>query len=409
MLEFAYQEWFTELGDVPRTRWNDFYLQLSCTVRIALTITELDPGGAEKCLVQLAIYLAGRGHEVEVIALGPTPNSSLGSSPNRTLLTDELTQAGVPWKLGNAAGLLSLPRVVRWLRTELQRIQPDIVQSMLFHANVVTALANRKLAIPHFGGARVGEPSRLRRMAEQWAAGRMHKMVCVSQEVANQCAGTIPQDKLVIIPNGIPAAEFSLAVCDRPAELRQILPSDQTPYFIFVGRLSEQKGILPLITKADLLLENLPDHHLILLGDGPLRSEIQESLSKSRNATRVHLLGWRPQAIPWIAHSRALLLPSRYEGMPNVVLEAMSVGRPVVVFAVEGVAELLGEQSEQIVHGDLAQFIGRVHQFANSDKIASLGVENRKRAEALFRLEDQHAKYEQLYLDCLRSSKTAKG
>lgn len=378
-------------------------------MRIALTITELDPGGAEKCLVQLAICLAARGHEVEVIALGPTPNSSLGSSPNRTLLTDQLTQAGVPWKLGNAAGLLSLPRVVRWLRTELQRIQPDVVQSMLFHANVVTALANRKLAIPHLGGARVGEPSRLRRFAEQWAAGRMRKMVCVSQEVARQYAGAIPQDKLVIIPNGIPAAEFSLSVCDRPPELRQILPNGQTPYFIFVGRLSEQKGILPLIKKTDLLLENLPDHHLILLGDGPLRSQIQESINKSRNATRVHLLGWRPQAGPWIAHSRALLLPSRYEGMPNVVLEAMSVGKPVVVFAVEGVAELLGEQSEQVVHGDLTQFIERAHQLANSDKIASLGVENRIRAEALFRLEDQHAKYEQLYLDCTGPNKTAYG
>lgn len=379
------------------------------TVRIALTITELDPGGAEKCLVQLAIYLARQGHEVEVIALGPTPGNSLGSSPDRTLLTDQLTQAGIPWKSGNASGLTSLLRVVRWLRNELQRIQPDIVQSMLFHANVVTALANRKLAIPHVGGARVGEPSRLRRNVEKWAVGRMQKLVCVSEAVANQCAGSVPQDKLVVIPNGIPVAECSSSSNERPAELRQILSSDQTPYFIFVGRLSEQKGILPLMKKIDMLLDNLPDHHLILLGDGPLRTDIQESINKARHANRVHLLGWRPQAIPWIAHSRALLLPSRYEGMPNVVLEAMSVGRPVVVFAVEGVAELLGERSEQIVHGDLTQFIERVQQFAKSDKIESLGIENRKRVDALFRLEDQHAKYEQLYLDCLASSETAKG
>lgn len=378
-------------------------------MRIALTITELDPGGAEKCLVQLTIYLAERGHEVEVIALGPTPENSLGLSPNRTLLTDQLTQAGIPWKSGNAAGVLSLPSVVKWLRNELQRIQPDVVQSMLFHANVVTALANRKLAIPHVGGARVGQPSRIRRLAEKWSAKRMQKMVCVSQAVANQCARLIPHDKLVVIPNGIPAAEFSQSAIERPTGLQQVLPKEQTPYFIFVGRLSEQKGILPLMKKVDLLLDNLPDYHMILLGDGPLRTEIQESINKSRNVTRVHLLGWRPHAIPWIANSRALLLPSRYEGMPNVVLEAMSVGRPVVVFDVEGIGELLGEQSEQIVHGDLTQFIERVHQFANSDKIESLGVENRKRAEALFRLEDQHAKYEQLYLDCLRSSKTANG
>ncbi len=378
-------------------------------MRIALTITELDPGGAEKCLVQLAIYLAGRGHEVEVIALGPTPNNSLGSSPDRRLLTDQLTQAGVPWKSGNAGGALSLPRVVRWLRTELLRIQPDIVQSMLFHANVVTALANRKLAMPHIGGVRVSQPSRLRRWAEAWAAERMHKMVCVSQEVATQCAGSIPQDKLVVIPNGISAEGFSHSTLQRPAELRQILPSERTPYFIFVGRLSEQKGILPLMKNVDRLLDSLPDHHMVLLGDGPLRTQIHDTLNKSANANRVHLLGWRPQAVPWIAQSCALLLPSRYEGMPNVVLEAMSVGRPVVVFAVEGVAELLGEQSEQIVHGDMTQFIERIHQFANSDKIESLGVENRTRAEALFRLEDQHAKYEQLYLDCLQSSKTAKG
>lgn len=374
-------------------------------VRIALTITELDPGGAEQCLVQLAIYLQSRGHEVRVFALGPTPSSTLGESTNRQSLTNLLSQHGIPWQTGNASGLRSLPSVVKWLRSELHRMSPDLIQSMLFHANVVTALANRKLNVPHFGGARVSQPSSWRRIMQRWATKRMIKLICVSQTVAAKCIEQegIASSKVCVIPNGVSLqrlAVTALAGTNR-SDSNDTLSSIPTeaPVLLFVGRLTPQKGILPLVQKVDQLLENLPQHHLVILGDGPEREKVQASVAQSNTGGRVHVLGWRSDAIDWIRRSQILLLPSIYEGMPNVVMEAMGCGKPVVVFAVEGIDELLPEDPQQVVTGfDLPVFIERVKDLAqDQNRCTDWGTKNLERIVQHFRIEDQLAKYEQLY------------
>jgi glycosyltransferase involved in cell wall biosynthesis len=378
-------------------------------VRIALTITELDPGGAEQCLVHLAKHLSAHNHQVSVFALGPTPFKSLGKSPNRDALTEQLDRANIPWKCGPARGVLSIFAVTRWLRAELDRFQPDIIQSMLFHGNLVTALANRGRETPLLGGARVSQTQRWRQIAQRWTASRMKKVVCVSQSVANSCEHVegIPAQKLVVIPNGvIPSDE---QVTTRPEALQGCLPSTDTPFLLFVGRLSDQKGIAPLIEQADSLLEKLPDHHLIALGDGPLKDSLQNQLQTTKHGSRVHLLGWQPAAHQWMKFAKLLLLPSKYEGMPNVILEAMQSGIPVVSFNVEGVEELLGKENIQIVSGSLSEFISRVHQLSIDSVLSSqLAADNRRRVAEDFRLDDQLAKYEELYLQLLDTSSESK-
>jgi hypothetical protein len=157
-------------------------------MRIALTITELDPGGAERTMVQLARYLKRRSHCVEVFALGETSGKTLGVSPERTCLHEKLLQAEIPWHCGHAQGAVSLPRAVVWLKRKLAEFRPDLIQSMLFHANVVTALANRWLDLPHVGGARVAQPQWWRRRMQQWATNNhMEKLVCVSHSLAQDC------------------------------------------------------------------------------------------------------------------------------------------------------------------------------------------------------------------------------
>lgn len=385
-------------------------------MRIALTITELDPGGAEQCLVQLAIFLQSRGHQVSVFALGPTPQSTLGSTTNRTQLTDLLDQHRIPWKAGNARGPASLPGIVRWLRNELRAVSPDVIQSMLFHANFVTALANRKLNCPHFGGARVSQPSLWRRYLQAWAAKRMVKLVCVSQVVAEKCVQQegISRDKVCVIPNGfsprqLQASRTAALIRNEFSDPSSSIPLE-APLLVFVGRLSPQKGILPLVQRADQLLQNLPRHHLVIVGDGPERTKIQAAIAPSKSSSRIHLLGWRSDAIDWIRRSQILLLPSMYEGMPNVVLEAMGCGKPVITFSVEGIDELLPSDSWQVVQGfDLAMFVERVHSLAvDPDLCIDLGRKNFKRLEQHFQLDDQLAKYEQLYLQLVSNQQGSK-
>ena len=107
-------------------------------MRIALTTTELRPGGAEKCLVNLAVYLRRQGHEVRVWQILPPPPKE------QSELVQHLEAEGIPWRSGNAVSIWHFLRILRWLRDEFRSFRPDVVQSFLFHANVACALATSK-------------------------------------------------------------------------------------------------------------------------------------------------------------------------------------------------------------------------------------------------------------------------
>ena len=104
-------------------------------MRLALVITELHPGGAEKCFVHLAKFLRQRGHQVRVWQLWPAP------PPGKKQLVQQLDQWDIPWSSGNATRPWHFWRATRWLQRELQAFQPDVVQTFLFHANFAGALA----------------------------------------------------------------------------------------------------------------------------------------------------------------------------------------------------------------------------------------------------------------------------
>ncbi len=369
-------------------------------MRIALVITELHPGGAEKCFVNLACYLRSRGHQVGVWQLWPDP------PPERRQLAQQLDEHGIVWRSGGARSTWQFIKATRWLRSELIAFEPDVTQAFLFHANVATSLAHRRFPkrLPGrlFGGVRVAQPERWRQRLQRWAAWRMEKLVCVSQSVAAHCHAIekIPQDKLVVIPNGL---ELPVATTDNTVGWSRLgLPSDAR-VLLFVGRLTEQKGVVEFMSRAvPDLLTRLPEHHLVLMGDGEQAAQLRATAQSLPFASRVHLVGWQPQAIKWMRAAELLVLPTRYEGMPNVILEAMSVGKSVVSFAVDGVRELLGNADTSDVQCveplDWPALVEAMVALA-SDKSLQLrcGQANLARAEQHFLLSDQLARYEQLY------------
>lgn len=360
-------------------------------MRIDLVITELDTGGAEKCCTELAFFLLKRGHQVRVIAFGPRP-----SSPKDSLVRLLETKKIELHFLGGKSWWM-LPKVASRFRRLLKSNQPDVVQSFLWHANVLSAWVVPSLGIPLFGGVRISERRTSRHAFDRWSTSRSCKTICVSQGVADWCVHAEKMDagQLIVIPNGIVIESEKQSI----SQDSHSVPTN-AKILLFVGRMEPQKGIDVLVRHAKPLLCQLPDHHLVLIGDGSMRPLLESLAEQKELKGRVHCLGQRNDVRAWMARSELLLLPTRYEGMPNVVLEAMAEGLAVVTTRVEGIVELLGDQLEKQSVGKDAwnDFFELAANLANSpEQQKKIGMSNRQRAETEFDLEKQLERYESLY------------
>jgi len=216
-------------------------------INIAFCIADLDPGGAERALVQLVMRLDRRRITPSVICLSP-PGA----------LVETLLAADVPVTCLHARGRWDLGVVWRLFR-QLKQRQPAILQTFLFHANLAGRIAAWFAGVAHVvSGIRVAEKRRnaylrLDRVTE-WM---VEKHVCVSDAVRDHSlqVGRLNPTKLVVIPNGVDYEKFSSAA---PLTLSpwKIEPTDRV--WVTVGRLDPQKGPWDLLHAVQQLHPNIP-------------------------------------------------------------------------------------------------------------------------------------------------------
>ena len=362
-------------------------------MRICLVITELEPGGAERALVHLACGLQDRTNDVFVISLKPLP-----SAPHDELAC-QLKDLDIRLISLNIHNLLGFLRSRSRLRSLLSDYQPDIVQSFLHHANILCAMCHRdNQPWKMVAGYRGADPGRWRAFLERHYRRCWDHFSCVSSEVAEDLLDRLGLDEGVVttIPNGVEIERFKDASPLPPAVLgagegRRLLG--------IVGRLHPQKGLEQFLPHLPGLLDHLPDHDLVIAGEGPLRDKLRLELARLGLDDRVSLAGWIDDIPGFLASIDVLLLPSLWEGMPNVILEAMAAGIPVVSFRVEGITELLGEKpSPQVAEpGDYSLFCRKVRTIVVSQDVGlelrhtnAIQVEN-------FSLPAMVDRYKQLY------------
>ncbi|GAB5404779.1 MAG: glycosyltransferase [Aureliella sp.] len=373
-------------------------------MRIALTITELDVGGAEKCLTQLALWLKAGGHRVEVFSLGPPPPEGQDKFPRL------LAAAEIQVHFGGFKGAHRAVPAIQWLRKSLREFSPEIVQSMLFHANLLTSFAIPADA-KFFGGARVKQPERIRRKLQGWAAKKMEKLVCVSADVMRsslQLEG-VPAEKLCVIPNGV-----SVSTDCEVGDWSELGLPKGCRVILSIGRLAPQKGYRELIHHADDILRNNPAHHIVIIGQGPFEPELRDLAATTQHPTRIHIAGWHADIGKWLSACELFILPTHYEGMPNALLEAMAAGLPVVVNDVEGIREVLGTgntTSSQVARRlceDNGENLAKLtQQLIASDSLRQeCGQANLQRVKEHFSTDDQFRKYLDLYRDAIADGKT---
>ncbi len=174
----------------------------------------------------------------------------------------------------------------------------------------------------------------LYRMLERTMLPLTDAVVAVSEEerASGQAALGVAAARIVVNPNGVDVLRFRP---DGP-----VAPRSGDPLIVSVGRLAPQRG--PDIAVAALALMCTPRARLRLVGDGPERARIERRAAALGLAGRVELAGYRPDPAPDIRAADVVIVPSRYDGMALVVLEAMACGAAIVATRVSGAACLDG-------------------------------------------------------------------
>jgi glycosyltransferase involved in cell wall biosynthesis len=175
---------------------------------------------------------------------------------------------------------------------------------------------------------------------ERRAFSQMQKIFAVRQSAVQRYRRLYPQfaDRFAFIPTWVDSTVFMPSPSDssrtltRAALRRQIGISPDAPLLVFVGRLDQQKDPLLLIESLKLSVAAVPNLHLAIVGDGVLRSRVEEVVRVHGLTAQVHFLGVRPPLeIAEILRAADLyVLCSAYEGMPIALLEALATGLPVV-------------------------------------------------------------------------------
>ena len=326
---------------------------------------------------------------------------SLGPRPQNALLVQRLEEAKVPVHFLNLRSRWQFFTAVSRLAKLFGQQQPQVMQSFLFHANVVGTMAARRARVPHVvAGIRVADPSSWRQQVERWLAPRMDKIVCVSHAVADFCRikCRLPAEKLAVIPNGVDLSRFENV---QPANLSELGVPAGRRAILYAGRLDRQKGLDWLLKEVmPRVCEQLPEHHLLIVGEGPQKQELKQIAGAGDVSSRIHFTGWRPDVPQLMAASDLLVLPSRWEGMPNVVLEAMASHLPIVATQAEGILELLGETAAESTcpADDAAGFAQRMIRLVQDRGLARrLAEQNHERVAARFSLAAMIRSNESLY------------
>jgi starch synthase (maltosyl-transferring) len=356
-------------------------------IPVALVITDLDVGGAERALTALAVGLDRRRWMPTVICL---------DRPGK--LADVLEQNGIPTFCLNAQPRHPL-RMLSRLRRTLRTVNPAVAQSFLFHANVATKLVAASAVVRCVvGGIRVAERrTNAHLRLDRWTQRLSTGAVCVSEGVRRFSVefGGIDPERLIVIPNGIDPGPYDSA---RPAERATFGIHEGVPLAIFVGRLDPQKGVDILMAAAEIVRKQRPEASLMLVGDGPERSR-WETRSAGWPGS-IHLLGHRDDVPSLLAMADLLILPSRWEGMPNVVLEAMAARRAVIGTDIEGTNELIipGETG-WLVPPDDSRSLANAWLDAIRDpaRLQQFGLAGRLRVETHFTTEQVVAQYDALW------------
>lgn len=287
-------------------------------------LPDLSGGGAERLHIGLAACFLSYGWKTDFLL-----DRKAGE------LLDRVPAGCAVHALGAKRQLEALPRLVRYLKER----RPDILIVNMEHMNVMAVLAKRLARVPTriIATQHNAFSQQVKRRSWQWRAlpaiyrltmPLADGLVCVSTGVADDLARSagLKRHMMNVIHNGLVGDDFDARAAGTPDH-----PwfGDPRPVILGMGRLVHQKDFTTLIM-AFAHVARQSDARLIILGEGPMRAELEATARSLGLADRVALPGFAENPLPSVRAARLFVMSSRFEGFGNVLAEALACGTPVV-------------------------------------------------------------------------------
>lgn len=320
-------------------------------MKFAFFIPYFRDGGVETTTVRLAAQLSQQGHETDLVTF-QHDSPYLEDSPFRVVDLDARRT------------LTSTPKLVRYLRRE----RPDVVVSAHHFANIIAVVARaisgsspelvitERLQIDHVLAESENPKDRLLPSLMRLTYPQADHIVTVSRDAGDALA------KIIGVATDRVDAIYNATLVDEVFEKSEEQPDhpwfedDSTAVVLGVGRLKPQKDFKSLIRAFGQVRAKGDDVRLVILGEGDQRSTLKSLANDLGIADSIDLHGFVDNPYAFMRNADVFVLSSRYEGMPNVLVEAASLGTPVVATdCPSGPRELLnnGEGGELIPVGDI--------------------------------------------------------
>lgn len=359
-------------------------------MKIAQLIQTVEPGGAEQLALSLSGAFAASGFETHLIVLDGS-----GVLANRRDSMVQFHDLGWRFQSGTRVNAVLYCRATRALQRILKKEKIDVLQTHLPFGNFLGLYLSLR------GGARVyptihnneefsygSSTNRLRQLLRKTAYGAMlHRtagMLAVSSTVKTSMMKTLKiredlERMIHVVPNGVPIPEMPTSAEQRNARKILGLPPTGT-LFASVGRLSPQKNFGDLILAASHIPKDL-SWHCALAGSGPQEQDLRAIIAEHGLGDRMTMLGFLSDPSLLYKAADILVMPSLWEGLPLVLLEAMAHGMPVVGYSVDGLGDVVTNGREGLLvspgesdelgraMNNLAQEPGRIRTMGNASRV----------------------------------------
>lgn len=352
-------------------------------MKIIQVMPDFGLAGAETMVENLACGLAAEGHDVLVISFFDL----------HTAITERIENKGIKIEyLGKKRGFD--PSIISKMRRIIKNYQPDVIHT---HRYVLPYVFMASM------GIKVKRVHTVHNVAqkEQTKAGKTINgalfqyfnvvPVSLSEEIQRtiQEVYGLPANRIPVVFNGI-----DLSRCI----VKESYARKDTFTVLHIGRFMDVKNHELLLRSFARFKEYHSDARLQLLGDGELKEDMMQLAGRLNIADAVEFAGLQSSVYPWLHNADVFILPSKFEGMPMTLIEAMGTGLPIIASAVGGIPDMLTDRDDALLIKPEVESLYREMEYlyANEKERMRLGISARERS-MIFSDVEMARKYIEVY------------